>query len=68
MTPAVHISLMLAVDPTMVRADRLADDAGAASGVSGDPRKSSAALGEPGVEQIVAATVAAIRKARQGQH
>jgi len=65
---AADTSLMMAVDPSMVRADRLASAAGEGSGVAGDPGKSSAALGQIGVEQIVDATVAAIRKARQGPH
>ena len=62
-------SLSLAVDPGLVRTDRL--DSGqnnAASGVLGDPRASTAALGQIGVELIVAQTVAAIRKARLGPH
>jgi len=58
-------SLMLAVDPALVRTDRLASDVRltAAEGVYGDPRRSSAALGQLGVDLIVARTVAAIRKA-----
>jgi len=58
-------SLMLAVDPGMVRADRLPTDPRltAANGVYGDPRRSSAALGQLGVDLIVARTVEAIRKA-----
>jgi creatinine amidohydrolase/Fe(II)-dependent formamide hydrolase-like protein len=62
-------SLSLAVDPDLVRTDRL-DSArnGATSGVLGDPRASTAALGQIGVELIVAQTVAAIRKARLGSH
>lgn len=58
-------SLMLAVDPGMVRADRLQTDPRltAANGVYGDPRRSSAALGQMGVDLIVARTVEAIRKA-----
>jgi creatinine amidohydrolase len=58
-------SLMLAVDPGLVRTDRLPTDARltAAEGVYGDPRRSSAALGQLGVDLIVARTVAAIRKA-----
>jgi len=62
-------SLLLAVDPSLVRADRLdgAENA-ATSGVVGDPRASTAALGQIGVELIVTQTVAAIRKARLGQH
>jgi creatinine amidohydrolase/Fe(II)-dependent formamide hydrolase-like protein len=57
-------SLMLAVDPSLVRSDRLGDKTGAAEGVLGDPRKSTAALGQTGVDLIVSETVAAIRKAR----
>jgi creatinine amidohydrolase/Fe(II)-dependent formamide hydrolase-like protein len=62
-------SLSLAVDPGLVRTDRL-DGArnGATAGVLGDPRASTAALGQIGVELIVTQTVAAIRKARLGPH
>jgi creatinine amidohydrolase len=58
-------SLMLAVDPSVVHADKLAAAAqgGAAVGVSGDPRPSTAALGRLGVEAIVDRSVAAIRSA-----
>jgi creatinine amidohydrolase/Fe(II)-dependent formamide hydrolase-like protein len=49
----------------MVRNDKLNSAASPATGITGDPRQSSAALGQLGVDQIVAATVAAIRKARQ---
>src|SRR5579863_1353770 len=61
-------SLMLAVDPGLVRADRLPTDPRltAINGVYGDPRRSSAALGQLGVDLIVARTVTAIRKA-EGQ-
>ena len=57
-------SLMLAVDPQFVRADRLTSGAhlGSADGVYGDPRRSSAELGQLGVDDIVTQTVAAIRK------
>ncbi|HEV8458069.1 MAG TPA: creatininase family protein [Methylomirabilota bacterium] len=57
-------ALMLAVDPRLVRADRLRPGAGQreASGVSGDPSRASAELGQPGVELIVTRTVDAIRK------
>jgi creatinine amidohydrolase/Fe(II)-dependent formamide hydrolase-like protein len=58
-------SLMLAVDPHLVRADRLNSGAklGPDDGVyGGDPRRSSAELGQLGVDLIVAETVAAIRK------
>jgi creatinine amidohydrolase len=62
-------SLSLALDPGLVRTDRL-DGAGnwATTGVLGDPRASTAALGQIGVELIVTQTVAAIRKARLGSH
>ena len=61
-------SLMLAVDPSQVRADRVKDAAestygGPANGVSGDPRAATAALGQLGVDAMVAASVAEIRKA-----
>jgi creatinine amidohydrolase/Fe(II)-dependent formamide hydrolase-like protein len=57
-------SLMLAVEPSMVRADRLASapKPEAADGLYGDPRRSSAELGQIGVDVIVTQTVAAIRK------
>ena len=57
-------SLMLAVDPSLVRSERLGDKAGARAGVSGDPRQSTASLGQIGIDMIVNDTVAAIRKAR----
>ena len=56
-------SLMLAVDPRLVRADKLARPPTAAEGTYGDPRPSTAALGQAGVDLIVAASVNAIRKA-----
>jgi creatinine amidohydrolase len=58
-------SLMLAVDPRLVRSDRLqaGPSPGPALGVYGDPRRSSAALGQLGVDLIVARTVDAIRAA-----
>jgi creatinine amidohydrolase/Fe(II)-dependent formamide hydrolase-like protein len=55
-------SLMLAVDPRLVRADRLHSTANA-NGVDGDPSRASAELGQLAVDAIVAKTVAAIRKA-----
>lgn len=62
-------SLMMAIDPSLVRTDRLeTSPGGTATGISGDPRGSSAALGQLGVDEIVAQTVAAIRKARQETH
>jgi creatinine amidohydrolase len=60
-------SLMMAIDPAYVRADRLGDHS-AADGTQGDPAKSSAALGQLGVDLIVSQTVAAIRKARVEKH
>jgi creatinine amidohydrolase/Fe(II)-dependent formamide hydrolase-like protein len=58
-------SLTLATAPQDVRSDalRAASDPSAAPGVAGDPRRASAALGEAGVDAIVASTVEAIRKA-----
>ena len=62
---AADTSLMLAVDPARVRADRL--HAGAASesttGVVGDPSRASAALGKIGIDMAVEQAVAAIRQA-----
>ncbi|HSI01711.1 MAG TPA: creatininase family protein, partial [Reyranella sp.] len=63
---AADTSLMLALDPALVRTDRLAG-AAATDGVAGDPAPSSAALGQLGVELVVSQTVAAIRKARAEQ-
>jgi creatinine amidohydrolase len=60
---AADTSLTLAIDPALVRADRLTGH-GAADGVAGDPAPSSAALGQLGVDLIVSQTVTAIRKAR----
>jgi creatinine amidohydrolase len=58
-------SLMLAVDPRFVRTDRLQSGAEhqSGSGVNGDPHRSSAELGQLGVDLIVARTVDAIGKA-----
>ena len=52
-------SLTLAVDPHLVRTDRLQSGDGA----NGDPGRSSAELGQLGVDLIVTRTVDAIRKA-----
>jgi creatinine amidohydrolase/Fe(II)-dependent formamide hydrolase-like protein len=60
-------SLMMAIDPAYVRADRLGGHS-AADGTRGDPAASSAALGQLGVDLIVSQTVAAIRKARAEKH
>ena len=58
-------SLTLALAPGMVRSDRLgsAPKPSAADGVYGDPRRASAEVGQLGVDEIVTATVAAIRQA-----
>lgn len=63
-------SLQLAVAPQMVRLDRLRGAAkpGPADGVyGGDPRRSSAALGQLGIDYIVAQTVDALRKDTAGR-
>ena len=56
-------ALTLALAPQAVRLDLLARPAkpGELDGVSGDPRQATLALGQAGVEQIVAASVTAIR-------
>ena len=55
-------SLTLALDPAAVRADVMTSmEPRAADGVDGDPRRSSAALGQAGVDVIVAGTTDAIR-------
>ena len=59
-------SLLMAVDASLVRPGQLAAAAreGASSGAAGDPRPSNAALGQIGIDLIVAHTVTAIRDAR----
>jgi creatinine amidohydrolase len=56
-------SLMLALDPSLVREDRLSGGPkfGSADGVYGDPSKASARLGTLGVDAIVSQTIAAIK-------
>jgi creatinine amidohydrolase/Fe(II)-dependent formamide hydrolase-like protein len=59
-------ALTLALDPALVRADRLAQAAAAqhpGNGVAGDPARATAELGRAGVELIVRSTVAAVRAA-----
>jgi creatinine amidohydrolase len=58
-------SLMLALDPRLVRMDRLqsASKRGRSDGVYGDPSRSSAELGKLGTDAVVTQTVEAIRKA-----
>jgi creatinine amidohydrolase len=63
---AADTSLSLALEPRLVRAERLDESAraGAAAGTRGDPRVASAVLGQSGVDAIVAETVTAIKAAR----
>lgn len=61
---AADTSLMLAVEPSLVRRDKLDGAPAPALGIDGDPRVATAELGRIGVELIVTRTVAAIRKAR----
>jgi len=56
-------SLSLAVDPHLVRADAMPAPPDPAAGVYGDPRRASAAVGQIGVDLIVAKSVAAIHAA-----
>jgi creatinine amidohydrolase len=58
-------SLTLAVDPRLIRTDRLTPRGGSErlDGVDGDPRQATVALGTLGTDAIVARTVDAIRKA-----
>ena len=58
-------SLMLALDPRLVRLERLRPGTGlgeGGDGVDGDPTRATAELGRLGVEVIVPRTVEAIRK------
>jgi len=55
-------SLAMAVQADLVRRDQLDTAAQSGGGVSGDPRRSSAELGQIGVDHIVAVSVAAIRQ------
>ena len=56
-------ALMLALDPTLVRSDRVEAHVAATGGVNGDPRRATPELGQLGVELIVTQTTNAIRKA-----
>jgi hypothetical protein len=53
---AADTSLSLAIDEQLVRSARLQDGSalGSAEGVSGDPRRASAAAGRAGIDLIVA--------------
>jgi creatinine amidohydrolase/Fe(II)-dependent formamide hydrolase-like protein len=56
-------SLMLAIDPSLVRMDAMKSAAGDKSnGVDGDPTKSTSALGKIGVDIVVKKTVDAIKR------
>ena len=63
---AADTSLMMAIDPDFVRTVRSSPDAQERrkEGVNGDPRVSTAALGQIGVDLIVTHSVSAIRKAQ----
>ena len=63
-------SLQMALDAGGVRADQLGSAAreGLASGTAGDPRAASAALGQLGVDAVVAQSVTAIRAAVAQRH
>lgn len=56
-------SLALALDPALVREGALAGEPRAGSGVRGDPRRATAALGQQGVDHIVDVSAKAIRAA-----
>jgi creatinine amidohydrolase len=62
---AADTSLLMAIAPGALRPDRMAPGSKTADtdGVAGDPRAATAALGQIGVDLIVARTVAAIRAA-----
>ena len=60
---ALDTSLALAVDPQLVRVERLhSSSLGTAEGVYGDPRPSSAEAGQLGVDLIVGHSIEAIRR------
>ena len=56
-------SLALAIDPHLVRQDELAVAHDPATGVYGDARRASVALGQTGVDSVVSQSVASIRLA-----
>lgn len=58
-------SLLMAIEPAMVKPDKFAEAAknGRAGGTLGDPRASSAALGQMGADVVVKMGVLAIQKA-----
>lgn len=60
---AADTSLMLAVDPSRVRPDRVQGGSEPATGIVGDPSRASAALGKIGIDMAVDQAVQAIRLA-----
>ncbi|HEX6706599.1 MAG TPA: creatininase family protein [Albitalea sp.] len=56
------VALSLAVDPQLVRSERLAST-GAGEGATGDARRATAALGQLGADLIVGRSIEAIRRA-----
>lgn len=56
-------SRTLAVDPHLVRPEAMQAPPDSAAGVYGDPRRSTAVLGQSGVDLVVAKTIAAIKAA-----
>lgn len=62
-------ALTLAVDPHLVRTEFMGPGfkPGAHTGVTGNPRRASADLGQIGVQQIVESSVAAIRAAQRAR-
>jgi creatinine amidohydrolase len=65
---ALDTSLMLALDPSLVRRDRLHEPAaGGWPGADGDPSRASAEVGQLVVQSIVAQTVEAIRQSIAGR-
>lgn len=61
-------SLMLAVDPKLVRPEQMAKAPSREEGTYGDPRASSAELGQLGVREIVDISVAAIQALQKRPH
>lgn len=62
-------ALTLAVDPKLVRADVMAQApaSGTRNGVTGDPRRATADLGQIGVRHIVESSLTAIRAAQRAR-
>jgi creatinine amidohydrolase len=62
-------SLMLAIDPAMVRQGALAEaaKAGLREGVHGDPRRATAELGQIGIDRVIDRSVQSIREATRSR-